>query len=634
MNEHSKRPVLLSTGELTIEEVVGVARFGWQVAPVGAHTGNAQADAAFARMEASRRWVEDETNRDNPRAVYGINTGFGIKAGDKPLSKNDVPWVSRNLIVSHATGVGNYLHPEIVRAAMLIRANSLALGYSGVRVEIVNKLVEMLNRGVCPAIPEYGSVGSSGDLAPLAHLALAFSQRPDGGLPLDHLPPDYEDEAGLAYLDKRHMPDAPTALVTEVNDYRVEYALLPAHQAMQAAGIDLITLGPKEGLALTNGATFSAAIAALALYDAENIARHAEIGTALALEALVGFRDAFLPAVHKVRHHQGQIKSAARVYAFVQGSTLVDGDVDKNPHRTPPQDPYSLRVAPQVIGAAWDVLQFVRATLTREINAATDNPLIFPEGFEPKLDRDYRVVSGGNFHGTPIGYAMDFLSIVMTDLGSLSERRIFRLTDDKLNRGLPLMLVQDEEGKEGRTSGMMMPQVLAAALVSDCKTLAHPASVDSIPTSANQEDHTSMSMNAAQHARKIAENIERVVAIELLCAFLGLKWRLSLEPLLKNPNFPDPQKSEADYTLRERAVRKMRDWGISALRPGTGSRAALEVIQESLYASGTSLPQLGERPTIEDRYLRPYMVRMTDLVKNGVAVRRVYKECGIESPRH
>lgn len=610
-----QRSILLGAGDLTIEDVVGVARDGWQVTPVGERTGNAHADEALARMEASRKWVEDEVSRDKPRAVYGINTGFGIKAGNKALPKEDIPSVSRNLIVSHAAGIGNYLQPEIVRAAMLIRANSLALGYSGVRKEVVNKLVEMLNRGVIPAVPEYGSVGSSGDLIPLAHLALAFSQRPDGARP-DHLPPDYEGEAGLAYIDKRLAPDATTAF----SDERVEYALLNAHEAMRLAGIELIVLGAKEGLALTNGATFSAAIAALALHDAENIARHAEIGTALALEALLGFRDAFLAPVHQVRNHRGQIDSAQRIYSLIEGSTLVNGDVDKNPERMPPQDPYSLRVAPQVIGAVWDALAFIRTTITREINAATDNPLIFPDGFEPKLGRDYRAVSGGNFHGTPIGYAMDFLSIVMTDLGSLSERQIFRLTDDKLNRGLPLMLVEDEEGQEGRTSGMMMPQVLAAALVSECKTLAHPDSVDSIPTSANQEEHVSMSMNAALHARKIVENVEIVVAIELLCGFLGLRWRLSLAPLLADDRYPDPRKPERDYSLREKTVRQMRAWGISKLEAGNGSRAALEVIEQWLYAVDSRLPQLGQMPTTEDRYLRPYVERMTRLVKSGRVV--------------
>jgi histidine ammonia-lyase len=231
MMNDNKRVVILGTGDLTIEDVVGVA--ARQAGRAGGSTQETRADEAFARLQASRKWVDGEVSRDHPRAIYGINTGFGIKAGSKPLPKEDIPWVSRNLIVSHSTGIGNFLHPEIVRAAMLIRANSLSLGYSGVRHQVVNQLVEMLNRGVIPAIPEYGSVGSSGDLAPLAHLALAFSVSPDEGKRLDHakhpdnLPADYEDEAGLAYIDQRLAPNAPTALATD-GDPQTEYALLNA----------------------------------------------------------------------------------------------------------------------------------------------------------------------------------------------------------------------------------------------------------------------------------------------------------------------------------------------------------------------------------------------------------------------
>jgi histidine ammonia-lyase len=520
------------------------------------------------------------------------------------------------------------LHPEVVRAAMLIRANSLAQGYSGVRPVLINMFVRMLNLGVIPQIPEYGSVGASGDLAPLSHLTQVLSRRPEhGGMPLGDLPADY-DEGGKAYLALSDRDD-PKAFDSVVEIDGVHYAVLSGHAAMRLRGLEPIELSAKEGLACNNGTTFSAALAALALFDAENITRHAEIAAALSLESLIGFRDAFFSQIQAIRHQVGQIGTADRILAFIQGSTLIDGDVDCDPRYIPPQDAYSLRVTPQVTGAVWDTLIFIRQTLTREINAATDNPSIFLN-----LPRAYKAVSGGNFHGAPIAYAMDFLSIVMTDLGSLSERRTFRLTDPTLNLDLPGYLVKDVEGKSGRTSGLMITQYLAAGLVSDCKTLAHPDSVDSIPTSGNQEDHVSMSMNAARHARKIVQNVGYVISIELFCSYVALTWRINdlknkLEGLgYRNDGERPENKAEIERTRVELLVMELVA-SKQAPTAGLGCMEALDTITGALYPKGNALPEIGVQPTIEDRFLQPYLFRMEKLVNRADLVDRVYQKVGI-----
>jgi histidine ammonia-lyase len=630
-------PIVLGSGDLTIEQVVDVARRLQPVAEIGPEPGDPAAGAAYQRMLASRAWVEgvvEENERRQARqekhflSFYGINTGYGAKSGSKGLGSEDIAWVARNLIVSHATGVGDILAPEVVRAAILIRANSLAQGYSGVRPLLINTLIRMLNAGIVPVIPEYGSVGASGDLAPLSHLALVLSQRPAGGLPMENLPPDY-DEGGKAFLLLKEGEDS-RAYPEVVTIEGLRYALLSGRQAMQRCGIQPLELQAKEGLALNNGTTFSAAVAALALYDAENITRHAEIAAALSLEALLGFRDAFFPQIQRIRRHAGQIETARRILKIVQGSNLLDGDQDQDPRYCPPQDPYSLRVAPQVIGAVWDVLDFLRKTITEEINAATDNPTILVD-----LPRDYKTISGGNFHGAPLAYAMDFLSIVMTDLGSLSERRTFRLMDPHLNNGLPAMLVEDAPDKEGRTSGLMMTQYLAASLVSDCKTLAHPDSVDSIPTSANQEDHVSMSLNAARHARKVVENVGYVVAIELLSACFGLRWRLDdIQSRLADSAYLagtalDSSGCEDGLSRAELLVLDLRQ---KKLQPaaGSGSLIALEAMQQALFNGELPLPSLGEGPTAEDRFMQPYVLRAARLLQSGEMVRQVYRAVGID----
>jgi len=456
--------------DLSIEQVVRVARFGEGVV---LHPAGRQA------LAHSHQALQNIANKDN--AVYGINTGFGIFS-ERRIDKHDSALLSRNLILSHAVASGPELPAEIVRAAMVIRANTLARGFSGIRPEIVETLLRMLNRGVTPAVPSQGSLGSSGDLAPLSHLALVLTR--------DEA--DRDEESGWAYYDGKR---------------------LSGKEAMRLAGLPRHILGPKEGLALNNGATFSAAIAALAVYDAGHLLEVAEISLSLSLEAMLGVSAAFDARIHAARAHPGQIQVAENVRRLTRGSALLDaaGKV---------QDAYSLRCAPQVQGPARDALEYVRGVVTRELSAATDNPLIFD---------DEVVLSGGNFHGEPVGIAMDILGIALAEIGAISERRVFRLTDAKLNAGLPPMLV-DSPQAAGLNSGMMMPQYTAASLVLENQTLAHPDSVHSLPTSAEQEDHNANSMTAARHARQILENTTHILAIELYCAARGLNLRLRQMP--------------------------------------------------------------------------------------------------------
>ncbi len=465
-------PIIIDGESLTIEEIVRVARYKEKVK---------LADFAKQTIKEAHEWVEEIIERGDP--VYGINTGFGIFA-EKRIPAEDSTQLSRNLILSHAVGTGEPLEEEIVRAAILIRANTLTKGYSGVRVVVVETLIALLNKGVTPVVPSQGSLGSSGDLAPLSHLALVYTTDET----------DEESESGMAtFADE----------------------ILTGKEAMRRAGIDRIVLGAKEGLALNNGATFSAAIGAIAVYDSSNLLQAAEVSLSMTLEAVLGCSAAFDERLHEARGHTGQIRVAQSVNALTEGSTLIDayGRV---------QDAYSLRCAPQVQGIAWETLDFVKGIIEKEINAATDNPLLFSPG---------EAVSGGNFHGEPIGMAMDFLGIAMSEIASISERRIFRLTDGHLNADLPPMLV-DRLSAIGLNSGMMMPQYTAASLVLENQTLASPDSVRSLPTSAEQEDHNANSMTAARHAREIILNTAHVLAIEFYTAARALDLRLRQNPKL------------------------------------------------------------------------------------------------------
>lgn len=460
--------VSLDGEHLTIDDVVAIAR---DARPV------ALGDSARSRVNASRAWVDELVARGSP-AVYGINTGFGVFA-NVPIRAAESARLMRNLILSHSAGVGDPLAEEIVRATMAIRANTLAKGFSGVRALVIETLIEMLNRGVHPIMPAKGSVGASGDLAPLSHLALVMSRDPE----------DKDEESGEAIFRGKKVF---------------------GKRAMELAGIPRIELQAKEGLALNNGATVSAAIAALAIADAENLACHADIVLALSAEAMQARSSPFDERIHRVAGHNGQSETAQKIRALIEGSRLIDSCPKV-------QDAYSIRCAPQVIGAARDAIAYVRKIISEEINAATDNPLIFLDIADENKSR-----SGGNFHGEGVALAMNLLALAVAEIGGISERRVFRLTSAHLSDGLPMMLV--EAG--GTNSGLMMAQVTAASLVSDNKTLAHPDSVDSIPTSADQEDHVSMSMNAARHAREIVWNTTRILAIELIAAAQGIDLRL------------------------------------------------------------------------------------------------------------
>ena len=539
--------VRLGERALNLEDLMAVAR------------GRAAAElspAAQAAMQPSLAWVEDIATRmragEATPPIYSINTGFGSLAGREAFkSVDDAIDLSRRLIVSNASGVGAPLDDEVVRAAMLIRAASLARGHSAVRPALVRTLLAMLARDVLPVVPEYGSLGASGDLIPLAHLALVMS-RPPGT-------EDPEIDSGEA-------------------SFRGERC--SGREAMRRAGLERLVLGPKEGLAMVNGTSFSTAQAALALADAENLLASAEITAAMSIEALAGFGDAFIANIHEARGHPGQIACAARLRALLAGSRLVDGDIDHDPTRQPPQDAYSLRCTPQVLGAVRDTLAFVRRIVETEINAATDNPLVFTD---LPASRKLKAVSGGNFHAEYLAFASDFLAIVVTEIGNLAERRLFRLDDGSLNRGLPDMLVASEQ--VGMDCGYMLPQYLAAALVSDCKTLAHPDSVDSIPTCANQEDHVSMANNAGRHARQVVANIEVVIGIELLMAAQALELRLAKLGL-----------------------------GTEALAPAT--RRVLEMLRASRATDGRPIDHIRR-----DIVMYPRVRAARDLVHEGMVLR-------------
>ena len=460
----NRQTILIDGNSLSLEQVVEVARNPELVARL--------APGAKARMAQSRALV-DQWVATGEKAIYGINTGFGDLQSER-ISNEKLKELQENLIVSHASGVGEPLPKEVVRAMMVLRANSLAKGFSGVRVEIVELLLEMLNRQVCPLVPSKGSVGCSGDLAPLAHLALVIIGK------------------GQAY-------------------YRDQKKLLEGRTALRLADIKSIQLMAKEGLALINGAQMMTAIGTLALHDAENLARVADIAGALSLEALKGKSSPFLEKIHELRPFKGQKSSANNIRKLIQFSELVDCQDEDTKNEI--QDAYSLRCIPQVHGASREAFSFVRNILQTEINSATDNPLIFttpPDAF-----------SAGNFHGQPVAIALDFLALAISEIGSISERRTAYLIDKRRNRGLKAFLTNNG----GLNSGMMLAQYTAAALASENKVLIHPASGDSIPTSANQEDHNSMGSIAARKAREVLINVQNILAIELLCAAQALELR-------------------------------------------------------------------------------------------------------------
>ncbi|MGD2269875.1 MAG: histidine ammonia-lyase [Desulfobacterales bacterium] len=447
---------------MTLEDLVAIARRGAGVKL----SQNSQKRIAGTR-KLVEQWVKEE------KTIYGVTTGFGALS-DVAISKQDTRRLQQNILMSHAAGVGDCLGEETVRAIMALRIKDLARGHSGIRLETVGLLTELLNRNVCPVIPEKGSVGASGDLAPLAHLAL----------PLIGL-------GEVIYQGRTMCSDA----------------------ALIACGLKPIQLEAAEGLALVNGTQVMTAIGALAVFDAIRLARLADIAAAMSLEVLMGSRTEFNARIHRVRPHPGQTAAADNLERITQNSEIITSHKDCGRI----QDAYTLRCSPQVHGASRDAIFYARQVLETEMNASTNNPLIFHD------TRDFLL--GGNFHGQPVGLAMDFLCMAVSELANISERRIERLVNPMLS-GLPAFLVKDG----GLNSGFMIAQYTAAALVSENKVLSHPASVDSIPTSANKEDHVSMGTISARKCRDIVRNTEDVIAIELLCAAQALDLFTNLKP--------------------------------------------------------------------------------------------------------
>ncbi len=507
-------PVELNGSSLSLEALIQIAAHGRPVA---------LAADAKDKVLRSRALVDRIAQGD--QAAYGINTGFGTLA-EVRIDKKDLRTLQRNLIVSHAAGVGQPLSIAEARALLLLRCNVLAKGFSGVRLETLELGLAMLNRGVTPVVPERGSVGASGDLAPLAHLALVFI-----------------GEGEAFHGGKR----------------------LPGKDALSAAGLSPIVLEAKEGLTLVNGTQAMCAVGGTALHVAEGLAELFDVAGAMTVEAMLGSHKPFVEQVHAVRPHPGHGKVATHLRSLLAHSELVDTHANCGKV----QDPYSLRCMPQVHGAARDALSFTRSLLDVELNAGTDNPLVFVDTEE--------IVSAGNFHGQPVSLALDVLAMGLTQLMAISERRVEQLVNPALS-GLPAFLAKNS----GLNSGFMIAQVTAAALVAEARVLCHPASVDSIPTSANREDHVSMGMTAALKARQITELATQVVAVELLVAAQALEFR--------RPH-----------------------------RPGVGARAAWETIREHV----SSMEQ--------DRELHLDMKKVAQLVQDGTLLTRVRKE--LNTPR-
>lgn len=507
--------VFLDKDGFTVEALVAVARHKVPVEFT---------DAARERILEARALVDSWVAQG--RIIYGITTGFGALS-DVFISAADVRTLQRNILMSHAAGVGPELSAEEARALMALRLKDLARGHSGIRWETAVRLRDFLNADIVPVIPEKGSVGASGDLAPMAHMAL----------PLIGL-------GQVIYRGQR----------------------LDGAELLSRLGLEPLELEAGEGLALVNGTQLMTALGALAVHDAQNLSKTADIAASLSLEVLMGSRMEFDPRIHRVRPHPGQAKAAHNMRRITQDSDIISSHKDCS--RV--QDAYTLRCSPQVHGASKDAIAYCREVLEREMNAATNNPLIFADSGEFLL--------GGNFHGQPVALALDFLGIALAELADISERRVERLVNPQLS-GLPAFLVS----QGGLHSGFMIAQYTAAALVSENKTLAHPASVDSIPTSANKEDHVSMGTFAARKCRDIVRNVEAVLAIELLCGAQALD-------LFTN------------------------------MKPGVGTLAAYRCIR-------------GRIPHLEkDRVLAPDIRAMTELIRSGDLVRAVEAEVGALHP--
>jgi len=424
----------------------------------------------FPAIKASTETVQNIIDAD--KTVYGINTGFGLLASTR-IADHDLKLLQRSLVLSHATGLGQLLDDEVVALVMILKINSLSRGFSGIRLEVIELLIEMFNRGIYPCIPSKGSVGASGDLAPLAHMSCA--------------------------------------LIGE-SEVRFKGTIQPAAKVLSEQGLTPVALGPKEGLALLNGTNVSTALALKGLFWAENNFTSALISGAMSVDAAMGSNAPFDPRIHQARGHQGQIDVAAVYRTLLEGSEIRESHA--NCDRV--QDPYSLRCQPQVMGACLDQMRYCASVMLTEANAVSDNPLVFSDSGD--------ILSGGNFHAEPIALSSDTLATSMCEVGSIAERRIALLLDSNLSN-LPAFLVENS----GVNSGFMIAQVTAAALASENKTLAHPASIDSIPTSANQEDHVSMATFAARRLSDIGENVTGVLAVEFLAAAQGIELRKPMQ---------------------------------------------------------------------------------------------------------
>jgi len=454
--------IFLGVDGMTTEDLVAIARYEATVRLT---------EESEKRILSTRKliehWVQEE------KIIYGVTTGFGALS-DVIISKEDTWQLQKNILMSHAAGVGNPLDKETVRAVMALRVKDLARGHSGIRLETVNHLIKILNRGICPIVPEKGSVGASGDLAPLAHLCLVLI-----------------GQGEAFYKDQR----------------------ISGMEALRKCGMAPIQLEAGEGLALVNGTQVMTAIGGLAVYDSLKLAKMSDIAAAMSLEVLMGSRTEFDPRIHRVRPHPGQAAAADNMGRITQNSEIISSHKDCSRI----QDAYTLRCSPQVHGASKDAITYARKVVETEMNSSTNNPLIFAESQEFLL--------GGNFHGQPVALAMDFLCMALCELANISERRIERLVNPQLS-GLPAFLVRDG----GLNSGFMIAQYTAASLVSENKVLSHPACVDSIPTSANKEDHVSMGSISARKCREIVKNTEYVIAIELLCGAQAMDLFTNMKP--------------------------------------------------------------------------------------------------------
>ncbi len=476
------KPLLLTGEELNIDQVLEVVR-GRNVA---------LSPDALPKIDRCRQAVE--TLVAEGRVVYGITTGFG-HFKDRIIPAEQVRQLQENLVRSHAVGVGDELPEEVVRAMLLVRANTLAKGFSGARVEVIQLMLDCLNHGIHPCIPSQGSLGASGDLAPLAHLALVLLG---------------EGEA------------------------RVEGAKMEGLDALNTANLKPIQLEAKEGLAVLNGTTLMVGWGTLLVRRAINIALTADIVACLTLEALHGTDRAYDPRVHAVRPHPRQIECAAFLCQLIESSQFLRGDDPLNV-----QDPYTLRCVPQVHGAVRDAIAYAKWVMDIELNAVNDNPIIFVDEETEQID----VISAGNFHGEPIAFAMDYMKLGLTDLGNMSERRIARLVDADCNHDILPMFLTENGGLE---SGFMIAQYTAAALANENKVFAHPASSDSIPSSANTEDHVSMGATSARHLAQVVKNTETIIAIELLSAAQGIDFR---RKRMEKPNAQLGQGTRVAYNL-------------------------------------------------------------------------------------